>query len=77
MVVCTQDRLRLVDLVLEVRDARIPLSSSNPALNKLVQHKRRMIVLNKADLAAPDKQQVVPVITQCNHRSFTAHQKSW
>ena len=53
-----QDRLRLVDMVLEVRDARIPFSSANPELEKLVRHKRRILVLNKADLAAPEKQQV-------------------
>ncbi len=53
-----QDRLRMVDMVLEVRDARIPFSSANPELEKLVRHKRRLLVLNKADLAAPDKQQV-------------------
>ena len=45
-------------MVLEVRDARIPFSSANPELETLVHHKRRLIVLNKADLAAPDKQQV-------------------
>ena len=60
----TQDRLRLVDLVLEVRDARIPFSSANPELDRLVQHKRRLVVLNKADLAEPDKQQV-PLKTSC------------
>ncbi len=48
----------MVDMVLEVRDARIPFSSANPELEKLVRHKRRLLVLNKADLAAPDKQQV-------------------
>lgn len=53
-----QDQLRLVDLVLEIRDARIPFSSANPELDRLVQHKRRLVVLNKADLAEPDKQQV-------------------
>ena len=47
----------MVDMVLEVRDARIPFSSANPELEKLVRHKRRLLVLNKADLAAPDKQQ--------------------
>lgn len=45
-------------MVLEVRDARIPFSSANPELEALMRHKRRLIVLNKADLAAPDKQQV-------------------
>ncbi|DBA85958.1 TPA: hypothetical protein ACH3X1_005497 [Trebouxia sp. C0004] len=54
-----QDRLRMVDMVLEVRDARIPFSSANPELEKLVRLKRRLLVLNKADLAAPDKQQAV------------------
>ncbi|DBA72918.1 TPA: hypothetical protein ACH3X2_009875 [Trebouxia sp. C0005] len=54
-----QDRLRMVDMVLEVRDARIPFSSANPELEKLVRHKRRLLVLNKADLAAPDKQQAI------------------
>ena len=58
MVVGLQDRLKLVDLVLEVRDARIPLSSANPELEKLIRHKRRLVVLNKSDLAAPEKQQV-------------------
>ena len=48
----------MVDMVLEVRDARIPFSSANPELEKLVRHKRRLLVFNKADLAAPDKQQV-------------------
>lgn len=54
-----QDRLRMVDMVLEVRDARIPFSSANPELEKLVRHKRRLLVFNKADLAAPDKQQAI------------------
>ena len=53
-----QDRLKLVDMVIEVRDARIPFSSANPELEKLVRQKRRLVVLNKADLAASDKQQV-------------------
>lgn len=53
-----QDRLTKIDMVLEIRDARIPFSSANPELEKLVRHKRRLLVLNKADLAAPDKQQV-------------------
>ena len=62
-----QDRLRLVDLVLEVRDARIPFSSSNPELSKLVQHKRRLVILNKADLAASDKQQVALYLSAVTH----------
>lgn len=62
-----QERLRLVDLVLEVRDARIPFSSSNPELSKLVQHKQRLVILNKADLAASDQQQVALYLSAATH----------
>lgn len=47
-----QENLSLVDLVIELLDARIPLSSQNPMLRELIQDKPRLIVLNKADLAA-------------------------
>ncbi|MFP4661130.1 MAG: ribosome biogenesis GTPase YlqF [Halanaerobiales bacterium] len=43
--------LALVDLVVEVLDARIPLSSRNPDLDELLQKKERIIALNKVDLA--------------------------
>lgn len=45
------ENLRLVDLVIEVIDARIPNSSRNPIINQLLQDKKRIIVLNKKDLA--------------------------
>lgn len=48
-----QEHLKIVDIVLELRDARIPYSSSNPDLDKLVQNKARIIILNKRDLANP------------------------
>jgi len=47
-----QENLKLVDLVIELLDARIPLSSQNPMLREIIQDKPRLIVLNKADLAA-------------------------
>ena len=47
------DILDLVDVVIEVVDARIPLSSRNPLIEKLAQKKQHMIVLNKSDLADP------------------------
>ncbi len=47
-----QENLRLVDLVVELLDARIPISSQNPLLNEIIGEKPRLIVLNKADLAA-------------------------
>ncbi|GBF91208.1 hypothetical protein Rsub_04877 [Raphidocelis subcapitata] len=45
--------LRQVDLVLEVRDARLPFSSGNPDLGSLTVGKRRLVLLNKSDLADP------------------------
>lgn len=46
-----KENLKLVDVVLELLDARIPLSSANPVLREIVGEKPRLIVLNKADLA--------------------------
>ena len=46
-----QENLRLVDAVIEVIDARIPVSSRNPIIDELVKSKPRIIVLNKSDLA--------------------------
>jgi ribosome biogenesis GTPase A len=46
-----KEQLKLVDIVLELVDARIPRSSSNPKLKVLLQQKERIVVLNKADLA--------------------------
>ena len=46
-----------VDLVVELCDARLPLSSRNPALDELIRHKRRVLLLCKADLAENAKTQ--------------------
>ena len=48
-----QDQVKLVDLVVEITDARIPQSSRNPELDKWVGGKRRLLVLNKCDAADP------------------------
>ena len=45
------DSLRLVDVVIEVTDARIPYSSRNPEMDKLVGRKPRIVLLNKCDAA--------------------------
>ena len=47
-----QENLKLVDIVIELLDARIPLSSQNPMLREIIQDKPRLIVLGKSDLAA-------------------------
>lgn len=49
-----QDQVKLVDLVVELTDARIPQSSRNPELNKWIGEKRRLLVLNKSDAADPE-----------------------
>lgn len=46
-----QASLKLVDAVAEIIDARIPVSSRNPELNKLIQNKPRVILMNKCDMA--------------------------
>ncbi len=44
-------KLPLVDIVYELRDARIPISSANPMLDDIIKNKPRLVLLNKADLA--------------------------
>lgn len=51
------DNLKMVDIVLELVDARIPQSSRNPELDKWLGDKPRIIMLNKADAADPAKTQ--------------------
>lgn len=46
-----QEDIKIVDIIIEMRDARIPLASSNPDIAVLGQGKARVIVLNKSDLS--------------------------
>ena len=46
-----EENIKLIDLIIELVDARIPLSSRNPEIDQLGKNKARMILLNKADLA--------------------------
>ncbi|SFH50616.1 ribosome biogenesis GTPase A [Tindallia magadiensis] len=46
-----QDQLGLVDIVVEILDARIPSSSQNPQILKIISNKKSLILLNKSDLA--------------------------
>lgn len=48
-----QEDIKLIDLIIEVVDARIPLSSRNPDIDELGKNKARMVLLNKSDLADP------------------------
>lgn len=49
------EKLKLVDIVVELIDARLPYSSRNPIIDELVLNKKRVVVLNKCDLADPIK----------------------
>ena len=46
-------KIKLVDIVIEILDARAPLSSINPEFEKRIQNKKKIVVLSKADLADP------------------------
>lgn len=46
-----QDKMKMVDLIIELRDARIPNASKNPMIEDLIQNKPRLIVLSKKDKA--------------------------
>lgn len=46
-----QSNLKLVDIIIEILDARIPNSSKNPIINEITANKKRIILLNKSDLA--------------------------
>ena len=48
-----EEHLKAVDVVAELLDARIPVSSANPMVEEIVSGKPRIIILNKADLANP------------------------
>lgn len=46
-----QEKLKLVDMVIEIRDARIPYASKNPLIDELINQKPRLIILSKIDKA--------------------------
>ena len=48
-----QEDLKLVDIVAEILDARVPKSSSNPVLREIIQRKPKVVLLNKSDMADP------------------------
>ena len=52
-----QEDLKLIDVVVELLDSRIPMSSRNPDINTIVNGKKKLIVLNKSDLA--DEQETI------------------
>lgn len=49
-----QEKLKLIDVAIELLDARLPMSSRNPMIHEILGEKPRLIILNKADLADPE-----------------------
>lgn len=49
-----QEKLKLIDMAIELLDARIPLSSRNPMIDEILMNKPRLVLLNKSDLADPE-----------------------
>ena len=50
-----EERIKLVDVVIELFDARAPLSSQNPFLEKALNNKKKLVLLTKSDLADPNE----------------------
>lgn len=48
-----EEKLKLIDVAIELLDARLPLSSRNPMIDDILKDKPRLIILNKSDLADP------------------------
>lgn len=62
--------LKLIDVVIEIRDARIPISSQNPEMQELIKNKKQIIVLNKSDLA--DEKETLKWISYFNKNNLSA-----
>jgi ribosome biogenesis GTPase A len=50
-----KEKLKMVDIVLEIRDARVPMASGNKAMNEGIGQKPKLILLNKANLSDPEE----------------------
>ena len=50
-----EENISLVDIVIELLDARLPFSSKNPEIDNLARNKKRIVILNKVDLADEKK----------------------
>ena len=65
-----QERLKLVDVIVELLDARIPVSSRNEVLYKITKDKLRLVVLTKTDLA--DQKETEKWINSFKNQGFSA-----
>ena len=63
-----EEKIKIVDVVVEILDARAPLSSLNKDLERNIKHKKRLAVLSKADLADPS---LTPLFVKHLEKEFT------
>lgn len=73
------DKVKDADFVLEIRDARLPFTTENPSIRKLIGSKPRLIVFNKAELSNEECNQAIQEYYEGNgHYSlFTSAKRSW
>ena len=50
-----EEKIKIIDVVIELFDARAPLSSINPQLENVIKNKKRLVILTKPDLADPEE----------------------
>ena len=65
-----KEKIKLVDLILEVRDARVALTSGNRFLDEIIANKPKLIVLNKSNLAEPENIQIWKTWFKNQNQSF-------
>ena len=56
-----EENISLVDIVIELLDARLPFSSKNPEIDNLARNKKRIVILNKVDLADEKKEHTLKI----------------
>lgn len=69
--------VKQADIVLEVRDARVPFSSGNSKLNPVIVDKRRIVVLNKGDVADALSTEVSPDPSASRAETIARHLHAW
>lgn len=67
------EKLKLIDIVFELTDARIPMSSRNPMIEEILQNKPKIMLLNKADKADPRMTKEWQAHFEQRRRSVTCH----
>lgn len=66
-----EEKIKLVDMVIEIRDSRIAFSSKNPLLDEIIGNKKRLIVLSKADKAQSEiTNSWIDYFTSCGHQAI-------